>query len=383
MQVRNLSLLVVCQLISTSGSTVMVTLGGIIGSDLSGNPAFATLPLSMMVVAVAMTTIPATALMKKIGRRKGFSLASVSAAVALLLAIAALERRSFAMFIVAVMLFGINMAFTQQYRYFAAESVATRFVPRAISLVLVGSIGAAFAGREIVIRGQYLMPGSEHAGSLAILVALFVLQALLFFAMSRVEYVAEGGQRQSDRALVALVTQPVFAVAVLGAAAGYGLMTLIMTATPLSMHIKDGLSLTQTASVIQAHVLGMYVPSLVSGFLIERIGVVRLMFVGICGLLATTVIGLKRTHRIALLVGIDASRRRLELLVRRRDDDADVHLQPSRAVPGAGRQRFPDFRLVGNRVTACRFGAARLRVERIDVDPDPNTDHHRDTLARR
>ncbi len=82
MQVRNLSLLVVCQLISASGSIVMVTLGGIIGSNLSNNDALATLPLSMMVVAVAATTIPATMLMRRIGRRNGFALSSFSAVIA-------------------------------------------------------------------------------------------------------------------------------------------------------------------------------------------------------------------------------------------------------------------------------------------------------------
>jgi MFS family permease len=82
-------------------------------------------------------------------------------------------------------------------------------------------------------------------------------------------------------------------VAVLGGIVGYGLMTLIMTATPLSMHINDGYSLEQTAAVIRAHVLAMYVPSLAAGFLIEKVGVTRLMFVGALGLLVTSFIGLQ------------------------------------------------------------------------------------------
>jgi hypothetical protein len=85
----------------------------------------------------------------------------------------------------------------------------------------------------------------------------------------------------------------VFLVAVLGGTAGYGLMVLVMTATPLSMHVMGGFSVEQTANVIRAHVLGMYVPSLVSGFLIERLGVVRMMFIGVLGLLATAVVGLQ------------------------------------------------------------------------------------------
>jgi predicted MFS family arabinose efflux permease len=293
MQVRNLSILVLCQLISTSGSIVMVMLGGIIGSQLATNKAFATLPLSMMVVAVAATTIPAAMLMKRIGRRKGCALASMSAVFALFLAVIALRYSSFALFIVAVMMFGINMAFTQQYRYFAAESVQARHVPRAISLVLVGSIGAAFVGKELVTRGQYWIEDTQFAGSLAVLAVMFALQALLFFAMIPVTGGDEHDAPRTERSLRDIVLHPVFIVAVLGATAGYGLMTLVMTATPLSMHVSDGYSLEQVAKVIQVHVLGMYVPSLVAGFLIERIGVTRMMFFGALCLLATSVIGLQ------------------------------------------------------------------------------------------
>lgn len=293
MQVRNLSLLVICQLISTSGSIVMVTLGGIIGSNLATNKALATLPLSMMVVAVAATAIPASMLMKRIGRRKGCSLASLSAVFAVLLAIVALRQSSFPIFVVAGMLYGINTAFSQQYRYFAAESVAVKYVPRAISLVLVGSIGAAFVGKEIAIRGQHWLTETEFVGSMTALAGLFMVQALLFFAMKPTTDRQQTQADSTDRPLLEIVMQPVFIVAVLGATAGFGLMTLVMTATPLSMHVNDGYSLEQTARVIQAHALAMYVPSLVAGFLIERVGVTRLMFVGAIGLLATSIIGLQ------------------------------------------------------------------------------------------
>ena len=293
MQVRNLSILVVCQLISTSGSFVMVMLGGIIGTQLATHQAFATLPLSMMVVAVAATTIPATMLMKRIGRRKGCAIASVSAVAALILAIVALREASFPIYILAAMIFGINMAFTQQYRYFAAESVESKYVPRAISLVLVGSIGAAFVGKEIATRGEYWISDIQFAGSLLALAAMFIVQALLFFAMEPAKEHKDIESKVSERSLKEIVFQPVFIVAVLGATAGFGLMTLVMTATPLSMHIDDGYTLEQTSSVIKAHILGMYVPSLFAGFVIEKIGVTKLMFLGMLGLFATSIIGLQ------------------------------------------------------------------------------------------
>jgi MFS family permease len=125
------------------------------------------------------------------------------------------------------------------------------------------------------------------------LASLYVVQAVLFqfYIGASQGTVASGPERR--RELPDIVRQPVFLVAVLGGTAGYGLMSLIMTATPLSMHVNDGYSVAQTAHVIRAHVLGMYVPSLVSGFLIERLGVVRMMLLGACSLLATSVVGMQ------------------------------------------------------------------------------------------
>ena len=293
MQKANLVILVFCQLISATGSIVVVTLGGIIGATLSTNPALATLPISMMVIAVAATTVPATLLMRRIGRRKGFALASLSSIVALAIAVTALSASSFVLFIVAGMLFGINMAFTQQYRYAAAESVPGRYVPRAVSLVLVGSIGGAFLGPELTIRGAGWIPDIPYAGALLAVAVLYFVQFLLFLKLQGLRESADMPNARSDRPLREIVLQPVYVVAVMGGVAGYGLMTLIMTATPLSMHVNGGFSIEQTSYVIRDHVLGMYVPSLVSGFLIERFGVMRLMFAGALLLLLTSVIGLQ------------------------------------------------------------------------------------------
>lgn len=293
MQFRNLMLLVCAQLISATGSFVMVTLGGLIGAALSRNLAWSTLPLSMVVLASAFTTVPAAMLMRKIGRRYGFALSSTSAVLAVLTAASALYSGSFLLFLVAASLFGINLAFTQQYRYAAAESVATKYVPRAISFVLLGSIGGALVGPELATRGAGWIDGVPYAGTMFALAVLYGLQAVLFLFLQPTHAERATETRVSGRPLGAIVKQPVFIVAVLGGTAGYGLMTLVMTATPLSMNINDGFNLDVTANVIRAHVLAMYIPSLVSGFLIEKLGVVRMMFVGALTLLATSVVGLQ------------------------------------------------------------------------------------------
>lgn len=293
MSARNLSILLLCQLISATGAIVMVTLGGIIGSGLTDNQALATLPVSIMVISVAATTVPATILMRTIGRKPGSTLASLSAAIAALLAAYAISVASFPLFVLAAAVAGINMAFTQQYRYAAVESVEQRYASRAISIVLIGAIGGAFAGSELVKIGHSWIDEVPYAGSLIAVSVLYVVQAMLFQILGPLRGEDHGSSTKSHRSLVEIVTQPVYVVAVLGGTAAYGVMTLIMTATPLSMHVHDGYSLEATANVIRAHVLGMYVPSLVSGFLIERFGTVKMMATGAVALLASVVIGLQ------------------------------------------------------------------------------------------
>jgi MFS family permease len=293
MQRSNLVILVFCQLISATGSIVFVTLGGIIGATLTNEMAWATLPISVGVLATAATTVPATVLMRRFGRGRGFSLASMSAAAGVVTAAWALSLSSFPLFLVAAGLFGINMAFTHQYRYAAAESVHARHIPRAVSFVLLGSIGGALIGPELAKYGKDLVTSVPYAGTMLALAVLYTIQAALFLFLRTPVTDQAAEPAAPRRGLGGIVRQPVFLVAVLSGTAGYGLMALVMTATPLSMHINDGHTFEQTANVIRAHVLGMYVPSLVSGFLIERLGVVRMMFLGALGLLATSIVGMQ------------------------------------------------------------------------------------------
>lgn len=293
MSLRNIFTLTACQLISATGAIIMVTLGGIIGSELSPDPTLATLPVSIMVLCMALTTIPATVLMKRIGRRKGFALASISAMASTVFAGVALYLGSFTVFILAGATFGINMAFTQQYRYAAAESVEPEHSPRAISYVLLGAIGGAMLGPELVKYGQHAVAGVQYLGTLMSLSILYLLQAALFLSLAPLRGEGSGPTDVPQRRLGEIVRQPTFIVAVLGGAAAYGVMTFVMTATPLSMHVHDGFALDDTARVIRAHVLGMYVPSLISGYLVERFGVVKLMALGVFGLLGACLVGLQ------------------------------------------------------------------------------------------
>ena len=293
MQARNLIVLVACQLISATSTISLVTLGGIIGAAMTDNKALVTLPLSLMVVAVAATAIPASMLMRRIGRRYGFMLASAVASVGMFIGVFALQRSSFVLFCLAAMMLGVNTAFTQQYRYAAAESVTADYVARAISFVLLGSIGGAFLGTELVARGESWIAGVPYAGTLAALGVLFVVQVFCLSLLREPAAHQDKGAAHADRSLGQIVRQPVFLTAVFGGVVAYGVMTLIMTATPLSMHLNDGYSIEETSNVIRAHVLAMYLPSLAAGFLIDRVGVTRLMIGGAIGLLATSIVGLQ------------------------------------------------------------------------------------------
>ena len=288
---RNILILLVCQLISATGAFVLVALGGIIGAKLTSNPALSTLPVSVMVISIAATAIPATMLMKKIGRKLGFTIASLCSVAAVALAGYGLSVSSFWIFIVAAGLFGINMAFTQQYRYAAAESVDPEYAPRAISFVLLGAIGGAFVGRELINYGEYFYASVQYAGALAALAVLYLVQSTLFFLLGPMRGDESDINPKAQRPLGEIIRQPVFVIAVLGGVTAYGVMTLIMTATPLSMHVHDGFALEDTTNIILYHVLGMYVPSLFSGFLIERLGTVRMMAIGGIALIVASAIG--------------------------------------------------------------------------------------------
>jgi MFS family permease len=231
-------------------------------------------------------------LMRRIGRRRGFSLASLSAALGIGIAGSALAIQSFWLFMLAGAVFGINMAFTQQYRYAAAESVPAEHSPRAISYVLLGAIGGALVGPELVKYGQFAIPSVQYLGTLVVLAVLYVIQALLFRTLGPLRGEGPDATPHGGRPLGEIVRQPVFIVAVLGGATAYGVMTFIMTATPLSMHVHDGFALEEMAQVIRSHVLGMYVPSLFAGHLIQRFGVIRMMTIGAFGLVGACLVGL-------------------------------------------------------------------------------------------
>lgn len=172
---RNVLLLIITMAMGLSGAPVIVLLGGIIGVKLAPLPALSTLPIAIMVLGTAVFTVPAALLMHVIGRRYEFMAGSMVAAGASALGVYAINAQSFLLFCSAAFLVGANLAFVQQYRFGAAESVAPQWVSKAVSMVLLGGIAAAFIGPEIANQAKGLLPYGLYSGSFAVLSVLYIL----------------------------------------------------------------------------------------------------------------------------------------------------------------------------------------------------------------
>ncbi len=293
---RNLAVLMACQCMATGAASLVVTVGGIAGDALAPDPALATAPMSLMVVGTAVTAVPAALLMRRIGRRRGFSLAAAGASAAALLGALALWLSSFALLCLATLLVGGKLAFAQQYRFAAAESVELARSGRAVSLVLLGAVGGAFIGPGLATRAAGWLPDAPFAGSFLVLAVMFAVAAGLLCLLVDAPLPAPTEGVPGGRPWTAIARQPLFVIAVLGGVVGQGVMTFVMTATPISMHVLDGFSLGDTAAVIRGHVLAMYLPSLASALLIGWLGTGRLMAVGLAAFAVTVTVALQGHH---------------------------------------------------------------------------------------
>ena len=286
-----------------SGAPVIVLLGGIIGSSLAPHPSWATLPVAMLVVGGALCTVPAAILMERIGRRPGFMISSFAAALASLGGIAAIFHESFSLFCLTALLIGANMAFVQQYRFAAAEAVAPSEVGKAVSVVLLGGIAAAFLGPELAKISRELLPYGLYSGSFAVLSALYVVNGGLLYFLREPSPVRKrsGGQGGT---LGRVVRDPMYLTAVMAGVVAYGVMAFIMTATPVSMHLIDRFSLDDTTLVIQSHIIAMFLPSLFTGALIGRFGLSKIMLTGTFLMGACTVLSFVDRHFIHYWTGL-------------------------------------------------------------------------------
>ena len=287
----NLIVLTLSQIFSFTAAPVTVFLSGIIGSQISPLKSLSTLPMSISVVGIAIGAIFASKLMSITGRKIGFIVASIGNTLVSILAAYSILIQSFSIYCVANFFLGMGMAFTHQYRFAAAESVSKDKVPRAISIILLGGIVSAFIGPSVANFSKDLFSNHMYIGSYLSLAALTFLPTIFFLFYKNTSKI-ELSFKYSGRSYLELVSQPRFLQAVISSAFGYAIMTFLMTGTPLSMHVIEGISLNKTSIVIQIHVACMFLPSLIAGNLVKKIGHSKMMYVGVSLYCITVVISL-------------------------------------------------------------------------------------------
>jgi MFS family permease len=280
---RQVLILSGAQAMFQTSSVLVMTVGGLAGAQIAASPALATLPIATMFLGTAAGTFPASLWMSRVGRRAGFVAGALLGAAGGLIAGLGVALESLAWLASGTFLVGIYQAFAQFYRFAASEVSNDVFRPRAISLVLAGGITAAFAGPMLGRLGGPLLQ-TPYVGSFLLLSVVALIGAGMRLGV-RILPPAESGTAAQGRRWTRIVSQPAYLVALFGAATGYGIMILAMTATPIAMdHHRHDLS--ATAVVIQLHVLGMFLPSFFTGALVARFGVLRVMLTGIALLAA-------------------------------------------------------------------------------------------------
>jgi MFS family permease len=294
---RNIGVLMAAQALGGASPPIIISLGGIVGQMLADDPSLATLPVSLYNLGLALSTLPAAWLMRRIGRRNAYLFAAVLAALAGLVAALGIVRGDFATFCVGTAMAGYYGACVQSYRFAAADTVAENMRAIAISRVMIGGLFAAIIGPQVVIWTRDSLGAAPFAGSFLGQAALALL-ALPVLAMLALPPGAGTRPKATGRPLLMIARTPAFIVAVVAGVVSYGLMAFIMTAAPMAM-VGCGHSIGEAALGIQWHVLSMFGPSFFTGHLIARYGKIAvtaagLMLIALAG--ALNLAGLELLH---------------------------------------------------------------------------------------
>jgi len=301
---RNVALLSSSQALFTTSQSVLIITAGLIGQTIADDKALATLPVSLAIVATAMTTIPASLYMQRVGRRAGFLTGAFVGLVGTALAAYSVWIGNFWLFAAATFVMGINGGFAQFFRFAAADTASLTFRPRAISLVVAGGVVAAFIG-PLVVRSTNDLFVIPFLGPFAVLVGVAVV-AMMILSFLDIPKLTVAESHDPARPLGEIVRQPVFLVAVLGGMIGYGSMTLVMTSAPIAM-VGCGFGVPDAADAIQWHIVAMFAPSLVTGSIIQRFGVLQVMATGmvlLAGCVAVALMGLEIAHFTIALIAL-------------------------------------------------------------------------------
>ena len=277
---KNLWLLILSQIFAFTAAPVTVFLSGIIGSQFSPIKSLATLPMALSIVGVAIFAIFAAKVMSIIGRRAGFIFASIGSSLAALMAAYSIIIESFLLFNLGCFLLGAGVAFSHQYRFAAVETVSKDMAPKAISIILLAGIGSAFIGPNLANISKEIIPEHLYAGSY-IALSILTLSSTIFLLFYKDNHKPNNFVKKDTRSYFELISQPRFLQALIASAFAYAVMSFLMTATPISMHVMEKISLSKTGLVIQLHIAAMFLPSLITGNLIKKFGHSKIMYAGV------------------------------------------------------------------------------------------------------
>ena len=300
---RNLIILIFSQIFSFTVAPVTVLLSGIIASNMINIKFIATLPTALAVVGTALGSIFASFLMSLKGRKFGFLFSSLMNVFAALLAAYAVFNNYFIIFCFANLILGLGLAFTAQYRFAAAESVSKEYIPVTISLILLSGLVSAILGPNIATLTKNFINNHLYTGSYLFLSLLTFIPFCLFIFFKNEKNNFEKKTIQG-RSYLTLLSQPRFFQAVASAAIGYVIMSFLMTATPIEMHIINNMSLDKTGFVIQMHIFGMFLPSLFTGNLIKRFGHSKIIYSGVFILIVCIFINFTNQNFYNYLIGL-------------------------------------------------------------------------------
>jgi MFS family permease len=282
--------LAIAQALLASGNILLVSVSALIGQHLAADPLFITLPVACQFLGLILSTLPAAHLMQTLGRKTGFVLGNVIGLLGTWVALQGLAATSLAGFTLGTFLIGIAIGVGQQYRFAALEACDSSLHPRAISLVMAGGVLAAVLGPNLAVWSRDWYAANPYGGAFYGLSGLYVV-ALLLILLLPLPRARPVSQAERVRSYGELCRQPLLLAAVASGMIGYGIMVLLMTATPLAMdHHRHDFS--DTALVIQWHVLGMFVPSFFTGHLIRRFTTRRVILWGCAALLLSVAINL-------------------------------------------------------------------------------------------
>ena len=293
---KNVALLSTCQALLFTNSVTVIAINGLAGYALAADRGLATLPVTAQVIGSALSTIPASLVMQRIGRRAGFQIGSGFGVVGGAISTLAIALSSFWLLCFGTLIMGVYGAFGLYYRFAAADSAGAEFKAKAISLVLAGGLVGGLVGPELSKWTRDLAQPEFLASYASLMVFSLISMAIL--SQLQIPWVKEDEATAPPRALGNIMAQPTFIVAVTLSAIGYGVMSLLMTATPLAMGFASH-PYSSAATVISWHVIAMFGPSLITGSLIKRFGLLSVMLAGVAimfACVAAALSGIAVTH---------------------------------------------------------------------------------------